>query len=107
MNAADTAIAAGFSELLAAAGDSVTLRGVSVSAVVDWLPMSPGNPNGQFPDFDRKAISRVEIPDGALTVAPKVGEVILTSGTYGSRRHRIKAVIWNGYAWLCECEVVA
>lgn len=100
MSAADTALSQGFTELLAQAGDTVTFRGASVSAVVNWVPFQE-TPFSNSPDFDREATSRIEIVDGVVTPAPKVGEII----TQGTKYHRIQAVRFNGLAWQLDCEV--
>ena len=100
MSAADTALSLGFTELLAQAGDTVTFRGQPVSAVVNWVPFVE-TPFSNSPDFDREATSRVEIVDGLVTPAPKVGEII----TQGTKYHRIQSVRFNGLAWLLDCEV--
>lgn len=102
MNAADTALSTGFSELLATAGDPVTLRGVPVSAVVLWVS-GPDNQTGQYPAFDPDATASIEVPISALKVAPKVGETFTTAGP---RYHRIKTVRFTGYGWRCECETI-
>jgi hypothetical protein len=100
MNAADTALANGFTALLATAGDTVTFRGASVPAVINWVPFDEkAFPNN--PDFDRESTSRVEFVDGAVSPDPKVGEVI----TQGTKYHRIQSVRYNGLAWLMDCEV--
>lgn len=100
MNAADTALATGFTTLLATAGDTVTFRGASVSAVVNWVPFDE-KPFPDSPDFDREATSRVEFVDGAVSPAPRVGEIM----TQGTKYHRIQSVRFNGLAWLMDCEV--
>jgi hypothetical protein len=100
MNAADTALAYGFTTLLTTAGDAVTFRGASVSAVINWVPFDEkAFPNS--PDFDRESTSRVEFVDGAVAPDPKVGEVI----TQGTKYHRIQSVRYNGLAWIMDCEV--
>ena len=102
MNLADTAIAEGNAVLLDTAGDTVIFRGVSVSAVIDWMPKAD-SPNGQFPNFSTQATSRIELTGNAFGAVPKAGETIQSDGP---RYHRIQSVRWNGYAWLCDCEVV-
>ena len=74
MHAAATALATGFTTLLATAGDTVTFRGASVSAVVNWVPFDE-KPFPDSPDFDREATSRVEFVDGAVSPVPRVGEI--------------------------------
>jgi hypothetical protein len=100
MNAADTALATGFTTLLATAGDTVTFRGASVSAVVNWVPFDE-KPFPDSPDFDRESTSRVEFVDGAVSPSPRVGEII----TQGTKYPRIQSVRFNGLAWLMDCEV--
>jgi hypothetical protein len=39
--------------------------------------------------------------DGAVSPAPRVGEII----TQGTKYHRIQSVRFNGLAWLMDCEV--
>lgn len=102
MNAADTALTAGFTELLATAGDSVTFRGLPVSAVVLWIS-GPDNQAGQFPAFDPDATASIEVRLSALKTPPKVGESFVTEGP---RYHRIKTVRFTGYSWRCDCETI-
>lgn len=101
MNNADTALAVGFDGLLAEAGDTITLRGGSVSAVIDWMPFEEKEARG-LPDLDREATSRIEIKSAAVSPAPRVGEIITTGG---SIYHRIQSVRYNGSAWVLDCEV--
>jgi hypothetical protein len=101
MNNADTALAVGFDGLLAEAGDTITLRGGSVSAVIDWMPFEEKGANG-IPDFDRQATSRIEIKSVSVSPAPGVGEIITTGGNV---YHRIQKVRFNGAAWVLDCEV--
>jgi hypothetical protein len=101
MNAADTLLTAGFTDLLATAGDSVTFRAVTVSAVIDWTPFAD-KPSIDVPEFSTRASSRIEIPSASVSPAPKVGEVIQSAGPV---YHRIQAVNFNGYAYACDCEV--
>lgn len=100
MNAADTALSEGFTTLLATAGDSVTFRGSSVSAVVNRVPFAEIQAK-DVPDFGTMATSRFEIPVGAVSPAPKVGEII----TEGASYHRIQRVTMTGLAYLIDCEV--
>lgn len=101
MNAADTALTSGFDDLISFAGDTVTFRGVSVSAVIDWLPFAE-KPENNLPDFDDRATSRFEIKRGAIASQPLVGEIVTTDGPI---YHRIQKVTFNGYAWVLDCEV--
>lgn len=101
MNAADTALAKGFTVLLATAGDPVTFRNATVSAVVNWTPL-PDVPFGDAPDFSTRSVSRIEIPFAAVSPAPRAGEVITTEGP---KYHRIQRVTFNGSAYQCDCEV--
>jgi hypothetical protein len=102
MNIADTALAQGFDGLLAIAGDTVTFRGVSVSAVIDWTPFEEKPPGSNLPDFDEQSTSRIEIKTSAVASTPIVGEIITTTGPV---YHRIAKVKFNGSAWILECEV--
>lgn len=101
MNAADTILNAGLTELLATAGDSVTFRGAAVSAVVQWIG-GPDAKSGNIPAFDMEATASIEVPFSALNVPPKVGEIFTT--TNPTRYHRIKSVRFTGLSWRCECE---
>lgn len=104
MNAADMALTAGFTELLATAGDFVTFRGLAVSAVVNWTPQDSKGKE-IIPSFSAEQQSEIEIPMGSLASAPKVGEYITTTNPVGSSRHRIESVRINGFAYVCKCEV--
>jgi hypothetical protein len=100
MNAADTALSQGLTALLETAGDSVTFRGLSVSVVVNRVPFEE-QPFRDNPDFSTAATSRIEIPVGSVSPAPKAGEIITEGTTY----HRIQRVVLTGLAYLCDCEV--
>lgn len=102
MNNADTALVSGFDALLAEAGDTITFRNGSVSAVIDWMPSDERPPGRDLPDFDTQATSRFEIKQGAVSPAPKVGEIVTTDGPV---YHRIQEVRFNGSAWVLDCEV--
>lgn len=101
MNAADTALAQGQAVLLANAGDTVTFRGLSVSAVVN-LTAYPDKGERGIPDLSVRQTSRIEIPVGAVASEPKASEIITTTGP---RYHRIEVVTFTGLGWLCDCEV--
>lgn len=104
MNAADIALTAGFTELLATAGDSVTFRGAAVSAVVNWTPQYNAGKE-TVPSFSAEQQSEIEIPMGSLATAPKVGEYITTTNPVGTSRHRIESIKINGFSYVLKCEV--
>lgn len=101
MNAADRALAKGFSTLTAVAGDVVTFRGLSLSAVVDWRPMDEKAPDNGLPDFTSRETSRIQFPMASVSSAPQAGEIMRT----GRVNHRIQKVVGNGSEWVCDCEV--
>lgn len=101
MNAADMALAAGFSALTAAAGNVVTFRGRALSAVIDWRPFDERNPDNGLADFTSRETSRIQFPMDALASAPQAGEIMQT----GAVNHRIQKVTGNGTEWVCDCEV--
>lgn len=100
MNTADTELDAAFTELLGIAGDSVTFRGSTVSAVIDRTRYQEPQ-DKRFPDLATRAASRVEIQKSAVATAPKAGEVFIE----GSTRHRIQRVTDTGTTYQAECEV--
>lgn len=102
MSAADTELDAAFTELLGIAGDSVTLRGSTVSAVVSRTDYREPN-DKRFPDLATRSASRVEVLKSSFPSAPKAGEVIVQ----GSVRHRIQKVVDAGGTWQIDCEVSA
>ena len=104
MNAADMALTAGFNDLLATAGDSVTFRGSAVSAVVNWTPQHKAGKE-MVPSFSEKQESEIEIPIGSVSPAPRVGEYITTTNPVGTSKHRIEFVAINGFAYVLKCEV--
>lgn len=101
MNAADTVLARGFSALLETSGDVLTFRGSAVSAVVNWVPFEDKT-FADTPDFSVKSTSRIEVKQSSVSSSPKVGETFTTPD---GRFHRVQSVVFNGYAWLCDCEV--
>lgn len=100
-NAADTALAAGFTTLRSIAGDVVTFRGATVSAVVNWTPGAEAPPGPGLPDLDRRAKSRIEFVAGAVSPDPRVGEIVTIGTTY----HRIAIATFTGLGWQLDCEV--
>ena len=105
MNAADTALAAGWVELRYQAGETLTFRGNSVSVVIDW---EPAIKRGSFtvrsgiPDRAAKTETAIEIDPSQFSGSePRVGE----SFTGGGKTHRIQSVTHLGDNWLCTCEV--
>lgn len=101
MNAADRALAKGFSTLQATAGDVVIFRGQTLSAVVNWTPFEDKPMVPGVPDFNPRESSRFQFPMLAVRTAPKAGEYIKT----GSVQHRIQSVSSNGSEWILDCEV--
>lgn len=101
MNAADAVLARGFTRLLEMSGDLVTFRNGTVSAVVNWVPFDDKT-FPDTPDFSVKSTSRIEVAKSFLSIAPKVGETFVTED---GKFHRVQSVVFNGYAWLCDCEV--
>jgi hypothetical protein len=100
MSAADTELDAAFTEFLGTAGDSVTFRGLSVSAVVSRTEYTAPK-DKRFPDLSARTPSRIEFLKSAVASAPKAGEVI----SEGSSRHRIARVTDAGGTWQLDCEV--
>lgn len=100
MSAADTELDAAFAELLGTAGDPVTFRGSTVSAVVSRLEYREPT-DKRFPDLNTRNASRIEVLKTAVASAPKAGEII----TQGTTRHRIARVTDAGGTWQIECEV--
>lgn len=99
MNDADTVLASGFDELLAIAGDSVTFRGQTVSAIINREPVDHAM-DPEAPNFETIATARLEIPKTAVAQTPRVGELI-TEGTIVHRIARVKDI---GLAWSIDCE---
>ena len=104
-NAADMALDAGFSELLANAGDSVTFRGATVSAVVNFAGVSQTPPLNGIPNLDDEQRMHVEIPVESVASIPLVGEiltVVLKGVTWYGRTQNVR---FMGQSYLLTCEV--
>lgn len=104
-NAADTALAAGFTELLANAGDSVTFRGATVSAVIDFAGTSLTPPNNGIPNLDDEERMVVEIPVSAVASIPLVSEVLSVVREGITWSARIQTVRFIGQSYRLTCEV--
>lgn len=103
MNLADSALAEGFTSLLATAGEEVTFRAGTVLALVNRTAYADAKREQNLPDFDANAISRIEIALADVTGRPKAGETITDSREV---THRIKRVTHTGLAWSLDCEVL-
>lgn len=104
-NAADMALDSGFAELLATAGDSVTFRGATVSAVVNFAGVSLTPPNNGIPNLDDEQRMQVEIPVESVASTPLVGEivtVVLKGITWYGRTQQVRFL---GQSYLLTCEV--
>jgi len=100
-HAVDIALGAGLTSLYGAAPETVTFRGATVTALLNRAVAPPSLPTGR-PDFTARNMSSVMLPASILT-APKAGELITDSS--GTKLHRIQKSQWNGFGWICECEV--
>lgn len=103
-NAADIALDAGFTELLANAGDSVTFRGVSVSAALDWVGQPNTTTTPGIPDLDQEIRVVIEFPAAQVTVQPKRGEIVTIVAGGITWYARITVVRFIGQGWRCDCE---
>jgi hypothetical protein len=100
---ADAALQEGFISLLATAGEEVTFRALTFTALIDRVAYQDQKREKSLPDFDAHAISRIEIPLEDVTGRPKTGEIITDSREVN---HRIVRVSHTGLAWACDCEVL-
>lgn len=89
---------AGAATLFAAAGESVTYRGGSITVTIDRLPRP--QTQGRRMDFDPRNRSSIFALRSALTTAPKAGETFTDS--FGMK-HRIESFLFNGAGWVCDC----
>lgn len=99
MSAASAALSAGFDALLSAAGESVTFRGETITALIDLEPFRRAI---KTPDFNARDLSVVEIQAEAVDSIPEAGEIFEDEE---GLKHRIQFVSRRGGTYRCECKV--
>lgn len=104
-NLADTALDAGFAELLANAGDSVTFRGLAVSAVVDFAGTTLTPQLAGMPNLDDEQRMAVEIPAESVASIPLVGEIVTVVRKGVTWYGRVQRVTFLGQSYRLTCEV--
>ncbi len=100
-HAVDTALAAGLAALNSFAPETMTFRGATVTALLNRAVPPPALPTGR-PDFTARNLSSIMLPS-SIGSAPTAGEIIVDS--LGTTVHRIQQSQWNGFGWICLCEV--
>ena len=99
MSAASAALNAGIDALLSAAGESVTFRDATITALIDREPFRR---TIRTPDFNARDISVVELRSEDVDSIPEAGE---TFEDEEGLRHRIQFVSRRGGTYRCECKV--
>lgn len=99
MSAASAALNAGFDALLSAAGESVTFRGGTLTALIDREPFRSVI---KTPDFNPRDQSVIEIQAEDVDSIPVRGEVFEDEE---GLNHRIQIVSRRGGTYRCECKV--
>ena len=102
MSPSQAALSTGFSALLAASGEALTLRRtptVSLTGIVDRTPDRARY--GQELSFDEERASVIEVFQTAATPAPRVGEDFLDANQVYHRVQRVRAL--DGFKLRCFC----
>jgi hypothetical protein len=101
-SASTIARSAGLIALLQVSGEVLSFRGLNIRALVDRSPER--GVDGDRPDFNDRAASRIECLRSAVATAPNAGEVFTdNSGGF----HRIRTVPRiTDLTYVCDCDAV-